>query len=375
MAIAEKEYPWGWFQFPRIGVDENGVMSVEWQMKNDSAEDYGDSAGLNNCKISYDNGKTWLDPYDRIEIPTFREQVHLDNGDILAISTQESENISTIDKMPSPEFSYGERNFYYEKDLPDKLKGIYINYFSGNIKKTFQAKVENPNLLRYSLRGSISTFWFGKLGIRESSIYACVYPTYYTDEQDNLMPTAISFYKSSNSGHSWNLQGIINYQVEAALHSESDFNNKGFSEPTFEFLNNDEILCVMRTTSNSITPMYKSYSYDYGREWSTPEPITPNGVMPQLIRLDNDILILASGRPGIQLRFCCDGKGDAWTSPVELIDYDEEQNWVYDTCGYPFLYKSSDNEFYIVYSNFQEKSSSGEKRKSIIFRRIKITRV
>lgn len=153
------------------------------------------------------------------------------------------------------------------------------------------------------------------------------------------------------------------------------FHEKGFTEPTFEFLNDNSILCIMRTSGGKMTSMYKSYSSDYGKNWTTPEPFTPNGVMPQLVRLDNDVLVLASRRPGIQLRFSFDGKGDIWSQPTELIDYDETAGVTYNTCRYPFIYKSSKNEVYIVYSNFHTENDLGELRKGIIFRNIKVVRI
>ena len=375
VSVADKDYPWGWFQFPTMGVNDNGIISVQWSMKNDSAEDYGDDFGRNNTKISLDNGKTWQDPTNDINIPAFREQVRIGEGEIIAISTQESEDISLIEKFPPPIFSYGEKDFYYERDLPDKYKGIYVNYFTNNVKRTIHAKVENDDLIRYSDKGLISTFWFGKLAIKNKDLYACVYPSYYEDSNGNLNPSAISFYKSSDLGESWILKGVINYQTKKDLHSNANFNNDGFTEPTFEFLKDGSVLCVMRTSEGNVAPMYKSYSYDYGENWTDPEPITPNGVMPQLIRLDQNILVMASGRPGIQLRISCDGKGEEWTYPIELIDYDEDKNWVNDTCGYPFVYKKSENEVFIVYSNFKNRDSMGEIRKSINFRKIKVYKI
>lgn len=314
VAIADKEYPWGWFQFPTIGVNKEGVLSVQWQMKNDSPEDYGDCSGINNTKISFDNGDTWISPSDDQNIPAYRESVQLDNGDIVALSTQPSEDITSIEDFPNPLYSLGDYDFYYERDLPDKFKGIYINYFHNNTKetKTFHARVNNDNLIRYSVNGMMSNFWWGKMIMKGNDIYACVYPSYYTDKNGNLKPQTVSLYKSSDLGNSWNFQGAIDYKINESFHPALDFNRKCFTEPTFEFLNDGSILCVMRTSEGSTTPMYKSYSTDNGETWSTPEPITPNGVMPQLIRLDSDILILASGRPGIQLRFSCDGKGELW---------------------------------------------------------------
>lgn len=372
VAIADKDYPWGWFQFPTMGVNKDGLISVEWQMKNDAIDDYSDSAGLNNKKVSFDNGLTWISPPNNMYIPAFRESVQMNNGDILSISTQTTEKISEIKDFPLPSYTFGDYEFFYERDLPDKFKGIYINYFHKDSKDTFHATVKNDSLIRYSVKGMMSTFWFGKLMRYGSDLYACIYPSFYADINGHLEPMTVSFYKSSDSGRTWNIQGHIDYKINELYHPLLDFIKRCFTEPTFEFLKDGRLICIMRTSEGSVTPMYKSYSKDFGVTWSTPEPITPNGVMPQLIRLDNDIIVLASGRPGIQLRFSCDGMGEKWSSPIELIDYDETQSWVNDTCGYPFLFRASENEVYIVYSNFKSKDQDGNYRKSIIFRKLNI---
>lgn len=374
VAIADKEYPWGWFQFPSIVVNDDSVILVKWQMKDDSADSYGIPNGANNSRISYDNGKTWEEPSKNIKIQSSRETVVLPNGGRIAFTTPPTVDISKLPNFPLPVSSEGVTAFYRERDLPNKFKGVYVNYFHDNTQSSFHAKVNNENLIRVSINGKLATFWFGKLLEKNDDLYACVYPSYYTDDNGNVNPIAISFYKSSDLGHSWDLQGKIDYKVKQIYYPDLGLNKKGFSEPTFEFLENDTILCVMRTSEGMVTPMYKAYSSDYGVSWTVPEPITPNGVMPQLLRLGKNILLLASGRPGIQLRLSFDGKGDYWSSPIELIDYDENQNWVYNSCGYPFLYKVSDNEVYIVYSDFKAMNSQGAYRKSIVFRKLKVSR-
>ena len=47
--------------------------------------------------------------------------------------------------------------------------------------------------------------------------------------------------------------------------------------------------------------------------------IAPNGVLPRLLRLNNGMLVLSSGRPGVQLRFSVSGLGDDWSEPVDLL--------------------------------------------------------
>lgn len=133
------------------------------------------------------------------------------------------------------------------------------------------------------------------------------------------------------------------------------------------------MICVLRT--GNCSPLYKAYSNDGGKTWTEPKPFTPNGVKPDVLRLGNGILVLTSGRPGVQLRFCLDGIGELWTEPIEMIPFmNTDGTWDLEgaTCGYTNILPADDNSFYMVYSDFKSKNENGELRKSIIFRKITI---
>ena len=124
-------------------------------------------------------------------------------------------------------------------------------------------------------------------------------------------------------------------------------------------------------------PMYKSVSYNGGKNWSRPEPFTPNGVMPNVLFLSNNSAVLTSGRPGVQLRINIDGDGKNWTEPIEMMPYiDESGNfdiWA-ESCGYSNILDNGDNTFYIVYSDFKKKNDKGEYRKTILFRKVEVVK-
>ena len=124
--------------------------------------------------------------------------------------------------------------------------------------------------------------------------------------------------------------------------------------------------------SGSTSPMYKTYSYDMGDNWSKPIPFTPNGVNPRLMLLNNGILVLASGRPGVQIRFSFDGRGCEWSEPIDMIPF-MQQNGTYIrdvSCGYVSMMEADQDSFYMVYSDFTTKNAKNQKRKSIWFRKV-----
>ena len=143
----------------------------------------------------------------------------------------------------------------------------------------------------------------------------------------------------------------------------------GFTEPAFTILADGSFLCVARTTDGiGNGPMYASRSLDLGRTWSRPEVIARSGVLPRLLRLANGVIVLSSGRPGVQLRFCADGHGKTWTEPFELLPYANEQDQV--SCGYTSLLATGRDRFLIIYSDFKHPTPAGELRKAIKVREV-----
>ena len=189
-----------------------------------------------------------------------------------------------------------------------------------------------------------------------------------------MLPSGVSFYKSVDRGHSWELESSIPYQPDYAKDPVAPYKIDGsFDEPTFEILSDSTYLCVMR--SGGASPMYRVFSKDKGRTWSEPEPFTPNGVKPLLMKLRNGSLVLVSGRPGLQVRISFDGKGDLWSEPIDMMPYMSDGKYdLYVSCGYASILEADDKSFYVVYSDFNQKNDKGEKRKAIMFRKIIINK-
>jgi len=148
----------------------------------------------------------------------------------------------------------------------------------------------------------------------------------------------------------------------------------GFTEPGFEILSDGSFLCVMRTTDNFVSnsPMYYSRSTDLGVTWTKPQTFTSAGVMPRLLQLTNGVVVLASGRPGVQLRFCIDSKGQKWTDPFEMLLFKNEKEAAV-SCGYTELLATGPNSFLIIYSDFSYRNEVGTIRKAIKVREVFVT--
>ncbi len=369
---AEREESWGYYQFPSIGKTEDDVLIVEWQMQDDSYDKYGStSSSKYSPMMSKDGGITWT-PLDNNYIIYRRgNNVYLKNGGYLQVKSQPARNINNYNFFPKAVYKEGTYTFYPIENLPSDLQGVYIYRRDKNNKAgIIHAKLYDPGALRYSIDGKMPIVWWGNIRqLADSSLVAGIYPSYYLDSNGDLLKGGISFYHSTDYGFSWEIIGRIPFQSKSNnLIREND----GFAEPAFEILPDSTFFCVMR--SGSASPLYKSFSKDRGRTWSPAEPFTPNGVKPQLLLLNNGVLVLSTGRPGVQVRFSFDGKGQQWSDPIDFVPFmNQDRSYTRDvSCGYTSLIAAGDDSFYIVWSNFTTKDSYENNRKSIWCRKVTV---
>lgn len=372
VAKANQEEDWGFFQFPSIGKTDEGTLVVTWQMSEDSHTAYGKPSSREVLPMmSNDNGLTW-EPVDNNYFALSGSYfVHLQNGNSLQVYTPTSRDIQTYDSFPKPIAKDNVNKYYLLNRLPDNLRGIYFTLFDKeHHPQTIHSRLHDHCALRFAIEDMMPVIWWGNIKqLADKSLVAGVYPSYYLDCIDSTVHESVSFYRSENEGFDWNLVGRISYLDDGIA---SRMGGSGYEEPTFEILRDSSLVCVMRTGSSS--PMYISKSQNMGRNWTAPKPFTPNGVMPSLLLLKNGVLALASGRPGVQIRFSFDGSGSEWSDPIEMIPYmHKDGSYTQNvSCGYASIIEADENAFYIVYSDFTTRNIIGQRRKSIWFRKVSI---
>lgn len=370
---AEAKEKWGFFQFPTIGIADDSILVVNWSMKEDSYLSYGRKTTRPIVPmISRDGGFTWKPQEKKYEVVVRNYNVQNDDG-LLQIKLPRARNINQYKKFPKPVERQDNYFFYKMEDLPEELKGVYFEFIDRKGGKTLlHAKLKDPGYLRYAIDSLMPIFWRGSIKhLSDGSLLAGVYPTYYQDINGKVLPGGISFYRSYDDGNTWNIQGKIPFLHDGIANKKG----KSFDEPDFEVLSDSTLICVMRTAD--VSPMYQSFSADLGNSWSRPVPMSPNGVKPRLLLLKNGVLVLVSGRPGIQVRFSFDGTGRLWSDPIDFIPFMKTAR-KYRTsvsCGYASILECDSNSFYVVYSDFTTKNKKGEERKSIMFRKIKVERM
>jgi hypothetical protein len=380
VAMADKPQPWGYFNFPSIykGITENTLV-CGWSMANDDAGSYGKGGG--DRRFSSDGGKTWYAASKTVR----GGGLLLPGGEMISVNTPVALDINEID-LPEPikivqDGSAYNRKFtlYRHDELPDVLQGVYINYWDKSGAYSLQhALLEDENLVRYADGDLFPIVWWGDMKVlSDGSIVIVPYPVFYENEDGNVDASGVSLYRSVNQGMTWTVRGVVPYKPDSQWDPNGIRRNSfGWTEPAFEILSDGTYLLVLRTADGyGDSPMYISRSSDQGATWSTPKPFTPAGVRPKMLQLENGVLVLASGRPGVQLRFSFDGKGEEWTDPFELIPYNKGESSTMATCGYPRLLATGPDSFLVVYSDFRYLNENNEERKAIKVREIKVEKL
>lgn len=375
IAQADQEERWGYFQFPSIGIAEQGVLVVSWQMNADAEKAYGTRTGREPVPmISKDKGKTWQ-PQDKKYNRFVRGyNVRMNDGRVLQVANPKARDMNAYKRSVKAVSKKGSTAYYQMDKLPEELQGVYLNYENiDNSVNSIHASINDPGLLRASTQDLMPVVWWGNIKQQnDGALVAGVYPTYYLDSNGKVLPGSVSFYKSIDKGQTWDILGKIPFVNDGIANKRGD---GCFEEPAFDILADGSFICILR--SGSTSPMYKTFSTDGGKTWTTPVPFSPNGVRPMLMRLNNGVLVLASGRPGVQLRFSLDGTGREWTDPIDMVPFmNEDGSYTRDvSCGYVSMIEIDKDSFYMVYSDFNTKNRDGETRKSIIGRKVIVQRL
>jgi hypothetical protein len=136
--------------------------------------------------------------------------------------------------------------------------------------------------------------------------------TYMGEKRASIVTTI-----SHDEGRSWR------YLSTVAVPDDAPTGIEGFGEPCLVRLADGDVMCIMRVGQHQKQPdqwLRRAYSSDEGRSWSALDILTAYSVAPQVCRLDNDVLLLSTGRPGIFLWLSADGRGAQW-SPVDIVDW------------------------------------------------------
>jgi hypothetical protein len=95
---------------------------------------------------------------------------------------------------------------------------------------------------------------------------------------------------------------------------------EGPDEASMIRLADGDLMVVMRVGSGRDQLLGRAYSSDGGKTWSKVDRLPAFSVEPSLRRLENGVLALSTGRPGIYLWLSADPRGTAWQS-IDVVAY------------------------------------------------------
>lgn len=361
---ADKPEEWGYVQFPSIQMTQKGDYLVMWNL----SEDKIGSAFKKGWKYSTDEGKNWFFNWKRK--PDFIGQL-LGNNDYIKLGNYTTKIDESKEIAKSYRLNKKKINLYEKKGLFSV--DIYRKSLNDKDFVKEKAYFDYRNLVyEYTIDGFLPNNTWGKIDVKGGEeLYKIQYPVYLKEFSKYA---SIAWLRSQDNGYTWSAVSFIPFSDKEEKEVGDYISNiQGFDEVTFVRYSNDDLLVVARTTTGlEVAPLLQFISDTNGETWSEYKVISPNGVFPQLLKLNEELTILSYGRPGVQLRFS-NNKGETWSDPLNLLRFEGIKGQV--SCGYTGMLKLDDNSFIIVYSDFKTKDVKGNIRKSIITRKIRIDRV
>jgi hypothetical protein len=426
---------WGHYQFPIIRRLEDGRLALSYSVHADSSVSYGKENPL--C-VSSDGGRTWKEPgAEEREAWLVAGGMAFSDGETIVFPIEQPLDAASLKLPPRRALhtdGWGRKSDCYRLgDLPAKLTRVkMLRRMPGKrdwVEEWAQLDVPDivvhvfrwegtdkgmvdPNIL---VQQRICTEFFWTV-TPDGALLTFQYLRLF--KADGAVPkrTAVVVLRSDDRGRSWYLWGMPGFFADDKAITEacqpylenpgSNYNRlwggKGASpvpnlnsgvlgEPGAVSFGDGRMLCTMRSDEGGThQPVFISRSADWGKSWTMPEILTPFGVVPRLVHLDNGVIALVYGRPGVQLLFCTDGQGERWHTPINLlpepgektrapvgfsrgtVTTDENAGWD-DTCGNCTVLKSGPDRFLVAYSDFRHPGADGKRYKAIKVQEVIVT--
>jgi len=369
---AGPETRWGYHQFPKLSTLPTGELLLTLNVSADDDLEYGQPSP---AYVSRDEGRTWGEYSSEPGLTVSHSPVSaVERGEYLCTPFPRALDVRDL-VMPPPVGSwsaYGEVRLYRLEECPAEVQEYLsrlaaLRWKPGHVWRAEDIAWDTRGLLARSFAGALSRTSFQYPLFRaEGGLF---YPEYVTNYllPDGSLPKgmAVHLMASTDNGHSFQRMGLIAYDPQG---------QDNLSETAIARNVRGELVCVIRRADQRQKPMAISFSEDMGRTWSPYRDLHNFGVLPHLCLLDNGVLVLAFGRPGVRLSFSADGEGREWTNPYPLLAGDAGDVTAH-TCGYTSLVPLGGDRFLIAYSDFRHRAEDGSQRKAICVREVRVCRV
>ena len=373
---------WGVWQFPTISQPEPNLLLVAFNNNEDRPHNSITELKPAGKYLSHDGGKTWQasdlqQGFTSLYRPT--HLCHRRNGDVLYVDASVSREIPKS-QLPPP---VGVHNATYTVRDPRQMSedlvpqnDLVLRRAGAGEWQTTPIKIDDPDAGQVSFDppgkdyAIVSHCGLGQiLELPDRSLLAISGGLRLGPDRKPKPKWAVWCLRSIDEGQTWKFQSVI----------ASDDENKpinGYCEPSVDILPDGSILAALRTeggweADQRTGILYLAQSYDGGRTWSKPRAVNPFGVFPRVLALKNGITVLSFGRPGVNMLFNVDGRGERWQGLTLLVN--EGQRFT-RTSGYTSLTPTGLDRFIIAYDQFDYPNAKGEPRKTILVREVVVAR-
>ena len=387
VALSEPgEERWGWYQFPTLSYMPDGAILCAFSHQHDAAFAYGNPMA---AYVSRDEGRTW----EQIESQDSNRNLaaphgsiaKVYNGEFLLMPARPAFDVTGSHlELPEPvsrDFGHRSDRLYRAEQLPEEI----LNYLSSidafrwypESKSWVRERVSysQDRAVSWCTRGKtkedwlIPSTWFEHPPLRSNGelLYADYRQLYM--EPDGFVPKnrAASLMVSKDNGHSFYKRSTIAIDRTGTVL---------MGEPCLAKTSDGGLACVMRRQKGNwkgLMPLAIAFSKDNGETWGPPVSFAHLGVFPGMVLLENRVLALSYGRPGVHLSFSLDGLGSDWTKPITLREGNPD-SLLTKSCGYTAILPVSSNAFLVAYSNFEYTAQDGTRYKAILVRRVTLKR-
>jgi hypothetical protein len=280
---------------------------------------------------SYDGGHTWQKGPAG---PSEKVAIDLGQGEILSISRNSKRRSDGKFTLRQKRSTDNWKTVMKEESVLDIPKSSSTMTGGGDLIDGF---LSHHGILQMAGGNLIGTMY----GNYEGDVLLC--DGYPPELNQRKYRTVVVF--STDRGHSWGNPVTVAYDrmlgrgipddhplAKLGLPDETvkptaevpAITQEGFREADLVQAPNGDLLCVMRSGGRNggaavlfPTPLYCSRSGDGGHSWSPPAQIADRGVCPNLVTLDNGIIVCTYSRPGNWL-ILSDDNGKSWKGAFQF---------------------------------------------------------
>ena len=365
---------WGPYQFPSL-CKHNGFYYYHFNDAADHYSAYGMPGWVYRANAACMGWEWCRDENEYLEARALR----LANGDLVCRHSGKSALTAELQLPPDVgDFTINGRHYtcYRNEDLPLEIGGLSLKR-----KKAGETEWKLEHVPMYE-KGGIRGAFDGFLpGMQARANKFCLGPDgkpyllCYNFKLDGKgVPDCrdwVYLMRSDDNAHSFHEIGCIPYEPDLSQDPDAfSDDRRGFLEPDLCFLDEKNILCVIRTTHRSLGPMYLTRSNDGGVTWTRPRYLHTHGVYPHMIRLECGAIVLSYGRPGVDVMVSWD-EGETWSEPVCIVPQKNPKPTA-DTCGYTQLIAVNHNTCMLAFSDFNYDPGDGFPRKAMFSQLIRV---